>query len=91
MGLKEGRNNPPFTVGHAVCRVLPEPVPSDLSGIFRVGLPHGHVGVLGLIGRFVNRKGLRLARNAELVFVRVTIRIHDTLMPGVGERKPRFL
>jgi hypothetical protein len=77
-----GRNNPPFTVGRGVVIGvrLPEPIPSDLAGIFRVGLPYWHVGVLGWIGRFVNRKGLRLARNAELVFGTVRIRVHGILM-----------
>src|ERR1022692_4286461 len=85
------RGNPPFTVGQFICGsvdpglLVEDRQASDLSGIFRVGFAPGQVGVLGGIGRFMDRKWLRLRRNAELVFEGMMIRVHGILMPEGGK------
>jgi hypothetical protein len=62
-----------------------------LAGIFGVGFADGHVGILRRIWRFMNRKRLRLGRNAEVVLEGLLISVHGILMRENGERKPTFL
>ena len=56
----------------------------DLVGLFRVGFAHGHIRIFRWIGRFLDRKWLRLGGNPQLVFERV----HNIVMPEGEERKP---
>lgn len=56
----------------------------DLAGLFGVRFAYGHVGIFRWIGRFLDRKGLRLRRNPQLVFEGV----HNIVMPDGEERKP---
>jgi hypothetical protein len=61
-----------------------------LAGIFGVGLADGHVGILRRIWRFMNRKRLRLRRNAEVVWERLLIWVHGIGMRENGKRKLAF-
>ena len=39
----------------------------NLSRIFRIGFPHGHIRILGRFRRLLNGKGLRLGGSSEVV------------------------
>jgi hypothetical protein len=62
--------------------------PLNLVGNFGFRLAHGHVGILGWIWGFPDRKWLGVGRTTEFVFGKMIVGVHSILMREASQRKP---